>query len=139
MEVRSGSWEADRSAIRAVRRAVFTEEQGIDEKLDFDGRDAECIHTLALASNGEALGTARMLPDGHIGRIAVLQAWRGRGIGTRLVEQLVAEAAGAGINEVYLHAQMQAVGFYERLGFEAHGEPFLEAGIEHVRMARRLG
>lgn len=136
--VRAGTWEADSRDIRCVRNTVFTEEQGIDESLDFDGHDAQCVHVLARSPDGAAIGTARMLPDGHVGRIAVLAPWRGRGIGTRLVEHLVAAAADAGISEVHLHAQVHAAGFYERLGFEAHGEPFLEAGIEHVRMARRI-
>lgn len=124
--------------IRWVRNTVFTQEQGIDAGLDFDGRDEECTQVLARDDDGSAVGTARMMEDGHIGRIAVLAHRRGAGIGRRLTIALVEAAQGRGLSNVYLHAQVQAVGFYRALGFEVSGPAFMEAGIEHVRMVRQL-
>ena len=131
-------WGTDHAAIRALRNAVFSVEQGISEDLDFDGRDHECVHVLARLDDGTAVGTARMLPDGHVGRIAVTREWRGRGVGSRLVEFLVGAARERGFREIYLHSQIQAAGFYEGLRFQARGDTFMEAGIEHVLMARKI-
>jgi predicted GNAT family N-acyltransferase len=138
LQVRLAGWEQDSAAIRAVRNAVFSVEQGIAETLDFDGRDHECVHLLAWVGDGEIVGTARMLSDGHVGRIAVAREWRGRGVGTRLVEYLTEVARERGFAEIHLHSQVQAAEFYSRLGFEARGDTFMEAGIEHVLMVRTL-
>jgi len=138
LQIRLASWEQDSAAIRAVRKAVFSVEQGIAETLDFDGRDHECVHLLARVGEGEIVGTARMLPDGHVGRIAVHKGWRGRGVGTRLVENLTEVARERGFAEIRLHSQVQAAEFYSRLGFDARGDTFMEAGIEHVLMVRTL-
>jgi len=138
LQIRLAPWETDHAAIRAIRNAVFTDEQGISAKLDFDGRDHECVHVLACLADGECIGTARMLPDGHVGRIAVHKQWRGKGMGTRLVEYLNGVAGDRGFSEIYLHSQIQAAAFYSRLGFETRGDSFMEAGIEHVLMVRTL-
>ena len=138
MQIRIADWESDGEAIHSVRNTVFSAEQGISEALDFDGRDHECIHVLASLADGEAIGTARMLPDGHVGRFAVHKPWRGQGVGTRLVESLTEAARERRFTEIYLHSQIQAAEFYTRLGFETRGELFMEAGIEHVLMVRTL-
>lgn len=136
VQFRRAVWETDSAAIRSVRNGIFSVEQGISETLDFDGRDHLCIHVLALSSEGECIGTARMLPDGHVGRIAVDKPWRGKGVGTRLVEFLSDIARDRGFSAIYLHSQVQAADFYTRLGFEIRGDTFMEAGIEHVLMVR---
>jgi predicted GNAT family N-acyltransferase len=138
LQVSLGRWDEDSVAIRSVRNTVFTVEQGISKSLDFDGRDPECVHVLARLGDGGLIGTARMLPDGHVGRIAVHKACRGQGVGTRMVEYLTEVARERGFSEIYLHSQAQAAEFYTRLGFEARGETFMEAGIEHVLMVRTL-
>jgi predicted GNAT family N-acyltransferase len=138
LQVSLAEWREDCATIRRIRNAVFSIEQGIPESLDFDGRDHECVHVLAHLGDGEPVGTARMLPDGHIGRIAVRQQWRGRGVGTRLVAFLTEVARDRRFREIYLHSQAQAAEFYSRLGFEVRGETFMEAGIEHVPMVRIL-
>ncbi len=125
--------------IRGIRTAVFTEEQGIDPGIDFDGSDPECVHVIARNATGSTVGTARMSSDGHIGRMAVLQAYRRQGVGRAMLEALVAAARRQGLNEVYLNSQAQVIGFYQALGFEKIGEPFMEAGIKHVRMLRQIG
>jgi len=137
-QLRLAGWEQDSVAIRAVRNAVFSVEQGISESLDFDGRDHECVHVLAWIGDGESIGTARMLPDGHVGRIAVHKEWRGQGVGTRLTEHLAEVARDRGLVDIHLHSQVQAAEFYSRLGFEPRGDTFMEAGMEHVLMVRIL-
>ena len=140
LEVRPASWdkEDERAAITAIRRVVFIEEQNVPVELELDGRDADCRHLLARDAAGRAVGTARMLPDGHLGRIAVLKDCRGRGVGARLVEAMIAQARAAGLRAVDLDAQVDAVGFYVKLGFAPRGEVFLEAGIRHQNMQRAL-
>lgn len=127
----------DAAAVRGIRRAVFIEEQGVPESLEIDGRDPACLHVLAWAAEGGPVGTARLLPEGKIGRVAVLAPWRGRGVGSALVRRLVEAADAAGLAKVSLHAQSGTTGFYEKLGFAAEGEEFEEAGIPHRRMVRR--
>jgi predicted GNAT family N-acyltransferase len=124
--------------IRVLRTAVFTEEQGIDPEIDFDGNDPQCLHVIAKSATGSTVGTARMSADGRIGRMAVLQAYRGQGIGRAMLETLVKAAAERGLSQVYLNSQRTAVGFYRALGFEESGKPFMEAGIEHIRMQRQI-
>ena len=119
--------------IKRIRNQVFTKEQGIDLKIDFDGQDPDTVHVLVIYE-GEFVGTGRMLADGHIGRLAVLKAYRRRGLGAKAVLALVTEAQNTGLNRVFLGAQKQAVGFYEKLGFIVYGEPYIEANIEHIHM-----
>lgn len=133
--IRLATWAADELHIRYVRRAVFVVEQAIAEVLDFDGRDPDCLHALAFSPKGP-VATGRMEPDGHIGRVAVVKVWRHRGLGTAIVRFFLALARERGLGRVYLNAQQQAVPFYERLGFSVCGEPFMDAGMEHVRMER---
>ena len=124
--------------VRAIRRQVFIEEQGIPAGLEWDDRDALCLHVLALAAGGEPVGTARLDVDGRIGRMAVLPAWRGRGAGGVLLGTLLAAARERGLRRVYLHAQQSALPFYRRAGFRVTGDPCLEAGIVHVCMEMPL-
>ena len=120
-----------------MRNAVFVHEQGISAALEWDASDARSWHALASAPSAAVVGTARLLPSGQIGRMAVARDWRGLGIGTRLLRALLDRADQAGIGPVFLHAQVGAVSFYAQRGFEPVGEPFVEAGIAHQRMVRR--
>lgn len=137
-EVRQARWPEDGPALRAVREAVFVAEQGVPKELEWDGRDAACVHVLALDKGARPIGTARMTPEGHIGRMAVLAAWRGRGVGSALLAALLARAVALRLPGVYLNAQTGALGFYARHGFQAEGRTFLDAGIPHRRMALSL-
>jgi len=123
--------------IRRIRHAVFTHEQGIGKDIDFDGQDPEAVHILVRRGR-RFVATGRMLDDGHIGRLAVLKEHRGQGLGAKAVRVLVQEARRLGIPRVSLGSQRHAVGFYEKLGFCECGEPFMEAGIEHVEMEKAL-
>ena len=128
--------ERDRDAWRAVREAVFVVEQSAP--LELSGRvDAVSSHVIAEDAGGRAIGTGRLLPDGHIGRMAVLAPWRGHGIGAALLARLIERAREAGMDELCLHAQSHAVPFYARHGFACAGEEFIEAGIPHRLMRRR--
>lgn len=131
--VRQADWERDGDALRDIRTRVFIEEQNVPLDLEWDGLDSECIHMLAEA-DGRPIGTGRLTPDGHVGRMAVLAEWRGRGVGERLLRNLVDAGMGRGDRQCVLSAQVSAIGFYERFGFQAEGDTFLDAGIEHRRM-----
>jgi predicted GNAT family N-acyltransferase len=113
---------------------VFVEEQGVPEALEWDGRDDTSLHLIAEDASGQAIGTARLLPDGRIGRMAVLPSSRGAGVGGAMLQALLAEARQRGLREVHLHAQSSAVSFYQYHGFQADGAVFEEAGIPHQAM-----
>ncbi len=121
--------------ITKIRYSVFTEEQKVDPDHDLDGCDPDAFHVLAMVKNVPA-GTGRMLEDGHIGRIAVLKSCRGRGVGRLIVVRLIARAGALGLKRVFLGAQRHAVPFYRDLGFTAFGDPYEEAGIDHVQMEK---
>lgn len=124
-----------------LRRIVFIEEQGVSVADERDGRDAEAIHLL-LRKGGEAVGTARILVTGQtakIGRVCILPKHRGMGLGAALVEACCAAAARRpGVTTARLGAQTHAIGFYEALGFAAHGPVYDDAGIPHRDMTRTL-
>lgn len=129
---------AQQAALRTVRGEVFQREQGVPEEMEWDDLDAVAVHVLARDTFGNAIGCGRLLPDGHIGRVAVLRHWRGKGVGTEIMQVLIAVARERSHDQLHLNAQTQAVPFYERLGFRAEGEEFLDAGIPHRHMHRRL-
>jgi predicted GNAT family N-acyltransferase len=128
------SWEKAREPASRIRFRVFVEEQGVPPEIELDEQDAHCLHALAFDEKGVAVGTGRLLPDAHIGRMAVLAERRGHGVGTLLLNKLIEAARGRGDREVLLSAQVHAVGFYRRHGFEAVGEVYEEAGIPHLSM-----
>ncbi len=130
------SFKKSEANIRSVRDTVFGQEQKVARELDWDGIDPHCIHVVATDDNGNPIGTGRMQPDGKIGRMAVLEYWRGRGVGRKMLEALVESARSHGIAQVHLHAQVHAVPFYERSGFQRAGTEFMEAGIRHINMTR---
>lgn len=127
-------WEPGQAELLAIRYAVFVEEQGVPKELERDGHDQVSLHLIARTADGAAIGTARMLPDGHIGRMAVLPTWRRHGVGSALLTALIRIAGDRGIRGPFLNAQCEAESFYRRFGFVAEGEIFLDAGIRHRRM-----
>lgn len=132
------SWDQDADQLRSVREQVFIKEQHVPVALEWDDWDARSIHALALSGRGQAIGTGRLLPDGHIGRMAVLPAWRGRGVGSALFHALMDEARRLGYPTIELDAQSQVVGFYRRFGFVECSEEFMDAGIPHRKMKFHL-
>lgn len=135
----SGDWDSLRGEAVLVRFAVFVMEQSVPEELELDMLDPLARHWLVRDGDGEAIATARLTPDGRIGRMAVLADWRGRGIGTSLLQAMIAHARSEGMAELTLHAQVTAIPFYQRLGFEAEGPEFDDAGIPHRAMRLPLG
>jgi YbgC/YbaW family acyl-CoA thioester hydrolase len=140
VSVQVGAWSELGAEAQAIRTAVFVDEQKVPLALERDAADAGAVHALARNRLGLAVGTGRLLAaDGpgrsaRIGRMAVSRALRGANIGRQLLEALMGAAARRGDAEVTLHAQVSAIGFYERAGFAAHGERFEEAGIGHQEM-----
>ena len=129
----------DRSAeLMAVRNTVFVDEQGVAPSLEVDGRDPDAVHFLATDEAGRPVGTARLLPDGQIGRIAVLREFRRRGIGRRLLNFAMDAARARGDRRVWLHAQIEAASLYLQADFRFVGKRFMEAGIAHIAMEREL-
>ena len=137
--LRLASWQEDSWALKRVREAVFIHEQGIPVELEWDGLDPSCTHVLASDAMLHPIATARMLSDGTIGRMAVLKEWRRRGVGSALMERLLAEARYRQLPQVALNAQAYVTGFYRKFGFETTGEEFRDAGIPHIKMVAGLG
>ena len=137
IRVRRADWLGERDVLRAIRDEVFVREQSVPVDLEWDEFDPVSQHVLAW-SGEHAIGTGRLLPDGHIGRMAVLREWRVRGVGSALLTALMEVARASGLSRVELNAQLHAMPFYERHGFRAEGEEFLDAGILHRRMWRDL-
>ncbi|MER7686384.1 GNAT family N-acetyltransferase [Streptomyces sp. NPDC097610] len=149
--VRVAEDAADREACFAVRKEVFVGEQGVPEDIEYDAYDAGALHVLAIREDGVPLGTGRLLYGseaaaktdgdltvGSLGRLAVTKAARGLGVGVALVRAIEDAARARGLAAVDLHAQTQAMGFYERLGYVAYGEEFLDAGIDHRAMRKAV-
>lgn len=132
-------WACDAARLSAVRRTVFIEEQGVPETLEWDEHDAVSLHVLATTGDGTPIGCVRLLPDGHMGRMAVLPAWRGYGIGQALLAAILGAAQTRGLDTLKLSAQTHAAGFYAAAGFTAVGAEYEEAGIPHVVMQKSLG
>jgi len=123
--------------IRSIRDSVFINEQGIDPTIEYDGLDSSAMHTL-IYINDKAIGTGRILNDGHIGRIAVLSEFRGLNIGSKIINSLIDVARQNAYKRVYLGSQKQAISFYLKLGFTPFGEEFIEADIVHLSMEKAL-
>ena len=137
--VRVADWKTDNPAVRSIRETVFIQEQNVPVELEWDQFDENCLHLLALDTTSRPIGTARLLQDGHIGRMAVLKEWRRCGVGTALLKHLLSEAKKRGLVVTIVNAQTYAVDFYARFGFQSEGDEFLDAGIPHVQMILQLG
>ena len=134
--VRIADFDADQTEIRAIRFAVFVDEQQVPAEMEIDASDACCIHLLAL-DNDVPVGTGRIdiAESGKVGRVAVVASRRGQGVGTALMSLAHCVARESALDSVWCNAQVSAVPFYEYLGYRiTSADPFDEAGIPHVRM-----
>jgi predicted GNAT family N-acyltransferase len=138
VEIVEWSREDQRTALLDLRDVVFIQEQGVPEARERDGLDVDCWHVLARDEAGQPIGCGRLTPAHKIGRMAVLQEWRGQGVGVALLRELIARARTQGWPEVALDAQVSAIGFYEREGFTAYGAEFEDAGLPHRAMRMAL-
>lgn len=136
--IETTDWKHDQKAIQLIRRRVFIEEQQVPEELEWDDADTSCLHLLARLTDGSVVATARLLDTGQIGRMAVLAEWRGRGIGSALLNELLRLAKQRRLQRVFLNAQAHAVSFYHGFGFREYGDSFNEAGIPHRKMRMDL-
>ncbi len=138
VDVQVGGWDTLGAQASAIRTEVFVNEQKIPAALEWDAADVHCVHALACNRFGLPLATGRLMVHSpgvaKIGRMAVLAALRGSGVGRAVLDALVQAARGRGDRQVLLHAQASAVGFYRRAGFAPQGPVFEEAGIPHQEM-----
>ena len=126
-------WDQARAHAEPIRTVVFVGEQGVPAELEMDQHDAACVHAVAFL-DGKPVGTGRLLPDAHIGRMAVLKAFRGKGFGGAILKKLMEKARQRGDRQIVLSAQVHAAPFYREHGFEEVGGVYEEAGIPHQDM-----
>jgi predicted GNAT family N-acyltransferase len=136
--LRIADWPEAQSLVMPLRLEVFVDEQGVPPDIEQDEYDPVSRHAIAADAGGAVIGTGRLLPDGHVGRMAVAAHARGRGVGAAVLAALLAEAARRGSSRAVLHSQVSAEGFYARYGFQRSGGVFMEAGIAHIIMERPL-
>ena len=130
-------WEEAKGEAAPIRFTVFVDEQKVPLEMEVDEHDPACLHVIAR-QDGRAVGTGRLLPDGQIGRMAVLKDARGSGVGARMLTVLTGAARARGDREVVLSAQTHALDFYRKQGFVEEGAQYLDAGIPHQTMRRKL-
>ena len=128
------TWQTHAAHLQKVREEVFINEQHVPVALEWDGMDESAQHLLAMSHTGGAIGCARLIGDGSIGRMAVLKPWRGLGVGRALLAKAVSVYQQRGIKHITLSAQVHAIPFYEKSGFEGSGEPYWDADILHIDM-----
>ena len=136
--VEPADYVVDFKDLRSIREPVFVVEQDVPLEEEWDELDPKCQHVIARDAEHKPIGTGRLTPEHKIGRMAVLREWRGKGVGEALLVALIDQARAQGLREVSLNAQVGALGFYEKFGFQPYGERFEEAGIEHQAMKRVL-
>ena len=133
-----GDWAACKDDAMAIRHEVFVVEQCVPPEEELDEEDERCVHAVAYDAQGVPLGTGRLLPNAHIGRMAVKAEYRGLGVGSKLLDALVNEARRRRHLEVVLSAQLHARKFYANHGFVAEGGIYMDAGIEQITMRHLL-
>lgn len=136
-EVSEADFAVFEQAIISVRHAVFILEQGVPFELEIDGCDPGCRHALIL-SDELPVATGRITANGKIGRVAVLKSHRNRGYGRAIILKLEEIARTTGLDQTYLGAQIDAIGFYQNLDYRPYGEIFMDAGIKHIHMRKSL-
>ena len=137
IKTRIDDWPGDKVKLEKIRRIVFIEEQQVPEELEWDEYDELSTHFLATV-NGKVIANARLKPDGQIGRMAVLAEYRHLGIGGKLLRLVLKNALSQNFKQVYLHAQVDAIPFYEKQKFIASSDIFYEANIPHREMWRKI-
>ena len=136
-EIQRVTWKTHKDVLTDLRTRVFVEEQGVPADITFDDADGDAVHLLVTLDD-TPIACGRLLQDGKITRMAVLESHRGQGFGRRLLEEMLEVARENALPAVYLHSQSQATDFYAKSGFTVEGPEFLEAGIPHVKMVRDI-
>ena len=133
IQIISTTWKQNQQELKQIRTSVFIDEQQVPSNLEWDEFDEQSAHFLVLHDNNP-IATARLKPDGQIGRMAVTQHHRNKGIGKQLLNTVLLYAKDNNYNMVYLHAQNRAINFYKKFNFILNGVEFLDAGIVHMAM-----
>jgi predicted GNAT family N-acyltransferase len=129
------AWESPQAALlRVVREQVFIREQQYPAETEWESCEMQAIHLLALDTENKPIGNIRLLPDGEIGRVAVMLGWRKQGVGSALMTKVLAIAQARVYPKIFLHAQTHAIPFYQKFGFSVYGEIFEDAKIPHQKM-----
>lgn len=136
IQLRVANWINDKGILAEIRKRVFIEEQKVPEELEWDEYDTISTHFIALI-NDKPVASARLKPDGQIGRMAVLAEYRNQGIGGKLLQFVLKNVVNNNFKQVYLHAQLEAVPFYKKHGFIEYDEIFFEANIPHRAMLKK--
>ena len=137
INIRIANWPSEKENLAQIRKQVFIEEQNVPAELEWDEYDDSSRHYLA-SLNGKIIATARLKPDGQIGRMAVLANYRNQGIGSKLLQFVLKDARSQNFQQLYLHAQVDAIAFYEKQNFSVQGDIFFEANIPHREMLKKL-
>jgi predicted GNAT family N-acyltransferase len=137
-KVQQADFATEWESLKAVRHEVFVVGQNVPPEIEWAGDDDQHWHVLATDESGQPIGTGRVSFDGKIGRMAVLEAWRGRGVGGAMLQEIISIAKSANLTSVYLASQLAAIPFYERFDFVAQGDVFVEADIAHRKMVCSL-
>jgi len=133
--IKVANWEEDKPALQMIRREVFIHEQQVPEEMEWDEFDDSSTHFVCILEN-KIIATARLKPDGQIGRMAVLQDYRNQGYGNKLLVFVIQTARDKNLKKLYLHAQVNAIPFYEKQGFTVCSDIFYEANIPHREMSK---
>jgi predicted GNAT family N-acyltransferase len=138
LRIELADWDRARPLAAPIRFAVFVDEQKVPAESEVDDWDPQCVHALAWDDEGRVLGTGRLLPDGHIGRMAVRREARQGGVGSALLKALMEEARRRGHRQAALSAQTHAIPFYQRHGYRVVSGEYLDCDIPHVDMTCEL-
>lgn len=138
MKVLTTDWQSSKAQLTFVRHQVFVLEQQVPEEEEMDSLDDAAIHFVAFGTTAVPTGVCRLLENGKIGRLAVLPAYRKQGYASLIMKKVIQVAREMGLTHVFLHAQTDSQIFYEKHGFKAEGDIFMEAGIDHILMQRDI-
>lgn len=137
LKIRSGSWDELQNDAKLIREQVFIQEQHIPVEEEWDAQDAVALH-FVVYDQAQPIATARLLQNHSIGRVAVLKAYRGQGIGKLLMLEMIQQAKHEQRKFLKLSSQVHAVQFYAGLGFQVQGDEYLDCGIAHIDMYLKL-
>ena len=138
IRIESADWQQDQQQLIALRTEVFVDEQKVPVDMEIDGMDPQCLHVKAVDTQGNIVGTARLLPNQYVGRMCVQHSHRNQGVGGSMLQYFIDYARQNRLPALMLNAQTSAQSFYQAYGFKADSKIFIEADIEHIHMTLHL-
>lgn len=136
-QVKHGCWDQLQQDAKLIRTQVFICEQGITEADEWDEQDMISDH-FVVYDQDQPIATARLLQNNSVGRVAVVKAYRGQGLGQMIMLEIISYAQKQGLSVLTLSSQVHAISFYEKLGFTVQGNSYDECGISHIEMTMNL-